>query len=99
MANQVVAKATAAAGFLPRPSPKRTARWPPPTPGLECPFGLSALHHAAVDGGHPTTPSPTRRILARGGKRWMMRAQPGEAPDTRLARTGATAKQASDPFQ
>ena len=38
--------------------------------------------------GLPTTTSLTRRKPAKGIKRWVMRARPGRAPGTRLARMG-----------
>ena len=68
MANQAVAEVTVAAGVLPRPPPKRTARQPLTTPRAQAPIQPLSLQHAAVDGGPPTTTSPTRRIPVRGGK-------------------------------
>ena len=79
-------------GVLPRPPPKRMARWPLPTPRARVPL---SLHHAAVDGGPPTITSPTRRTRVRSERRQMTQAGPVEALDTRCARTGAAAKQAS----
>ena len=88
MANQVVAEVTVAAGFLPKPPPERMARWPPSTPRARAPLWPLSLHHAAADGGHPTTTSPTRRIPVRGGKRQMMRAWPGEEPGHKARKDG-----------
>ena len=95
MAIQALVEATAAMGVLPRPPPKSMARRPLPILRAQVPLQPLSLHHTAADGGPPMTTSPTRRIPARGRKRWTMQAWPREAPDTRLTMMGATAKQAS----
>ena len=78
-------------GVLPKPPPKRMARGPLLTPRVQAPPWPLSLHHATADGGPLTTTSPTGRMLAKGGKRWVMRAWPKRALGTR---TGVTAKQA-----
>ena len=94
MASQAVAETTVAVGVLPRPPPKRMAKWPPPTPRVRALPWHPSPPHATADGGLLTTTSPTRRTPAKGVKRQVMGAQPGKVLGTRPARMGVTAKQA-----
>ena len=92
MASQAVAEVTAAMGVLPRPPPKRMAKWPPLTPRVQVLPQHPSPPHATVDRGLLTTTSPTRRMLAKGVKRWAMGAQPGKVLGTRPARMGVATK-------
>ena len=94
MANLRVVEVTVATGVLPKPPLKRMARGPPLAPRVQAPPWPLSLHHTTVDGGPLTTTSPTRRMPAKGGKMWAMRAWPERVLGTRLARMGVTAKQA-----